>query len=309
MVLFNLVIFVMVIRVLVKHSKRKIKNAKEDKNIKKVLSGTFKTLISIISVMIMFGLSWIFGALSVDKAAIVFQWLFVIFSTSQGFLLFIFFCVIGKEAREEWKKLLTCYRYSEPKKGVAIPSTYSAGTGMKHSRPSTYESSLTSRGNASRTIRRSVGMTEKSESFDSVTAPLDVEEMKLPINDVMDPIKEEMNGHIELKPLDSQLPPQILFRLKRPCYDLIVEQEETVLSSSPKLSVTNSSDQNSLHNPETDHETDPEIDPENNPPEIDPEIDLESNVEIDPESNVEIDPESNPEIDLEIDSNSEITKL
>ena len=106
LVLFNTIVFVLVIRVLIKHSSRKMKGASNSKKIQ----GTFKTLISIMSIMFMFGFQWLFGALTIAEASLVFQWLFVIFSTLQGSFLFIFFVVLGKETRGEWLNVLRIRR-------------------------------------------------------------------------------------------------------------------------------------------------------------------------------------------------------
>ena len=65
-----------------------------------------KTLISITSIMVMYGLSWLFGIFSVSSAAVVVQWFFLVFNSTQGFCLFIFFCIVNKDGREEWKRLL-----------------------------------------------------------------------------------------------------------------------------------------------------------------------------------------------------------
>ena len=226
-----------------KHSKRGIQRAKDDKDAKKVAKATLKTLLSLVSVMLMFGLSWLFGALSVSQAAIVFQWLFVIFNTTQGFWLFVFFCVIGNDAREEWKKLLSCYRYKGGKKSTGASST------GKHRSRVTNETPLTSRKFASATIRRSVGLLEKNESvdLDSSVAPLEMNEMSPAKTNFIDSIIEEdtsliiANGLSKLgyndqpKAQDSQVPPQILFRLKRSNYSLMVEPSERALSASPDL--------------------------------------------------------------------------
>ncbi len=161
--------FVLVARVLLKHSKRNIDRAREDKNLKKVVAATLKTLISIVSVMFMFGLTWLFGALSISGAAIVFQWFFVIFATTQGFCLFIFFCVVGKDAREEWKKLLSCYRYKGSKQ-TTTPSGVSSG--VKHRSSSTKDAPLTSKMINSYTMRRSAGLLGKVD-FDSSVAMSD----------------------------------------------------------------------------------------------------------------------------------------
>ena len=175
---FNLIVFVLVGRVIIKHSKKNMKRAKEEKSTKRHVSAAVKMLVSLISIMLMFGLTWLFGALCISGAAYVFQWLFIISATSQGFLLFIFFCVIGKDAREEWKQLLTCYRY-KPKKQGATPFGVSSGTRTRVY--NTKETSLSSRIMASNTIGRSVASLEKSEpsvsTFNSSVAPLEMSDM------------------------------------------------------------------------------------------------------------------------------------
>ena len=99
--LFNSIVFVLVIRVLMIHSKKKF--GTRDK-------GTVETvkrlLISSFGIMFLFGLSWVFGAFTISAASEVFQYLFTIFTSLQGFFIFFFFCVLGKEARELWLQLL-----------------------------------------------------------------------------------------------------------------------------------------------------------------------------------------------------------
>ena len=106
---FNAVIFVMVISVLVKHAKKsKTKVLSKDSADKKV---TLRLLISITGVMFLFGLTWIFGALTISDASLVFQIFFVLFNAFQGFFIFLFFCVFSREARELWRETLSCGRY------------------------------------------------------------------------------------------------------------------------------------------------------------------------------------------------------
>lgn len=242
-IIFNVIIFVLVARVLIKHSKKSLSRAKDEKEHKKLVIGTLKTLLSVISVMFMFGLTWLFGALSIGAAAIVFQYLFIIFSTFQGFCLFIFFCVIGADAREEWKKLLTCYRYKGPKKSTATPSGVSTGARAKAYNSRETESTRTARFANNNTIRRSVGLLpvpDESSDFDSSVAKLEMSEMTpIKANLIESIIEEDTSliisnglaelGHTEPKLQDSQLPPQVLFRLKRPYYDL-VEQNGSIPS-------------------------------------------------------------------------------
>ncbi|CAH2295696.1 adhesion G- coupled receptor D1 isoform X1 [Pelobates cultripes] len=49
------------------------------------------------------GSSWIFGVLAVNDQAIVFQYLFAIFNSLQGFFIFLFHCLLNSEVRAAFK--------------------------------------------------------------------------------------------------------------------------------------------------------------------------------------------------------------
>ena len=100
---FNLVIFVIVVIVVVK-SNRKRNQATKDKSVKV----TIQTLISIVGIVFLFGLTWLFGAFTVTETSqLPFLILFVVFSSFQGFFVFLFFCVLNKVTRQAWIRLLT----------------------------------------------------------------------------------------------------------------------------------------------------------------------------------------------------------
>ena len=99
MLAFNAVIFVIVIVVLIKHA---LKRSSDHNKI----SGSIQLMINIISVFVLFGLTWIFGALTILKADQVFQIVFTLINSFQGFLIFIFFCALNKEVRLSWLQLL-----------------------------------------------------------------------------------------------------------------------------------------------------------------------------------------------------------
>ena len=96
----------MVIRVIITHSKSKDTSARHTAK---------QLLISVFGITFLFGMSWVFGVFTISDASPVFKYLFAIFTTLQGFFIFIFFCVIGKEGRELWINLLCC--------GCKLPST------------------------------------------------------------------------------------------------------------------------------------------------------------------------------------------
>ena len=71
-------------------------------------------MISISGVMFLFGLTWLFAILTFSAPGLreTFQALFTVFNSFQGFFIFLFFCVFSKEAREYWREVLSCGRYT-----------------------------------------------------------------------------------------------------------------------------------------------------------------------------------------------------
>eukprot|EP00731_Ephydatia_muelleri_P009410 Em0004g1748a len=101
---FNAVIFIVVIAVLIKHAiKRSSGHSKKTHPI--------QLMANIISVIILFGLTWIFGALTIMKAAPTFQIVFTLLNSFQGFLIFIIFCVLKKEIRSSWTQIIKNHGY------------------------------------------------------------------------------------------------------------------------------------------------------------------------------------------------------
>ena len=110
--LFNIVIFVLVIGVIIKQTRYTLDRTKQQIDMKT----TIRLLIGIAKVMFLFGLTWLFGALTVTgfgdaRASTAFQVLFVLCNAFQGFFIFLFFCVLSKEGRESWLELFSCGHY------------------------------------------------------------------------------------------------------------------------------------------------------------------------------------------------------
>lgn len=59
------------------------------------------------------GITWAFALLAVGQATMVFQWLFCIFNSLQGFFIFLFHTLRNEDVRNTWSKKL---RKSIPKK-------------------------------------------------------------------------------------------------------------------------------------------------------------------------------------------------
>lgn len=90
MLFFNTILFVAVIVVLLKH----IYNKSMDKR-----CSTIRLMANIVTIGALFGLTWIFGVFTILKADEAFQIVFTVMNSIQGFLIFIFCCVINRDVQ------------------------------------------------------------------------------------------------------------------------------------------------------------------------------------------------------------------
>ena len=100
--LFNLVVFVIIIIVVIKHNLKKNKRLGKSMTTKDAI----KMLIPLTGVMLLFGLTWIFGVftfISEPGVSYTVQFLFAFFNAFQGFFIFLFFIVFSSESRDAWK--------------------------------------------------------------------------------------------------------------------------------------------------------------------------------------------------------------
>ena len=65
-------------------------------------SGTKMIKISM-SCSCLMGFTWIFGILAWNEANVVFQWLFTISNSLQGFFIFLFHSVRNEDVKKEWR--------------------------------------------------------------------------------------------------------------------------------------------------------------------------------------------------------------
>ncbi|XP_027700035.1 adhesion G-protein coupled receptor D1 isoform X2 [Vombatus ursinus] len=64
----------------------------------------FKLTVKAVAVLLpILGSSWIFGVLAVNNHAIVFQYMFAVFNSLQGFFIFLFHCLLNSEVRAAFK--------------------------------------------------------------------------------------------------------------------------------------------------------------------------------------------------------------
>ena len=80
-------------------------------------ASTVKVIVGLFGVMTLFGIFWIIGIFSINEAAVVFEWLFLLTATFQGIILFFFFGLLN--GHKEWKNLLTCSKERKKRKLIS----------------------------------------------------------------------------------------------------------------------------------------------------------------------------------------------
>jgi hypothetical protein len=110
-IVFNFGIFCMVLRCL-----------KDVRPSRGKLYGTLLMRLRVsFATMVILGLTWSFGALTIGDTRVVFQYLFVIFNSAQGFFIFLVHCLGNPEARRAWRGRKMSHRETEEKTRVERP--------------------------------------------------------------------------------------------------------------------------------------------------------------------------------------------
>nr|XP_006821230.1 PREDICTED: probable G-protein coupled receptor 133-like [Saccoglossus kowalevskii] len=94
-ILINLVVLGMVVRIVINSAK--MQKEKEYDHIKAGVKGALVLLP-------LLGLTWVFGLFAVDEGSLVFQYLFAIFNSLQGFFIFLFQCAFNSEVRAAYQR-------------------------------------------------------------------------------------------------------------------------------------------------------------------------------------------------------------
>ena len=92
---FNMTVFIIVIVILVRHFRKRSKEHNKK-------AGNLQLMANITGIAFLFGLTWLFGAFTAVNADKAFQILFTLANSFQGFLIFIFFCVLNSDVRLAW---------------------------------------------------------------------------------------------------------------------------------------------------------------------------------------------------------------
>ena len=117
-IFFNIIAFVMVIRVLILQKRKRARKSKKEAN----LSSHLRTIASIFSIMIVYGIFWLTGVFSVAEAAVFFMWPFLLLNVSQGIIIFLLIGIFN--TYNEWRSILCKAKKKEAKTSSAISSNF-----------------------------------------------------------------------------------------------------------------------------------------------------------------------------------------
>ncbi|XP_046858708.1 adhesion G-protein coupled receptor D1-like [Xenia sp. Carnegie-2017] len=91
----NTIVLIMVIRKVMNSHK-----VRQQENIEKVKKGVRATIV----LLPILGLTWVFGLIAINDETVFFRYLFAIFDSAQGLLIFLFHCALNKQMREAVQK-------------------------------------------------------------------------------------------------------------------------------------------------------------------------------------------------------------
>jgi hypothetical protein len=104
----NSVVFVMVARVILKPRFTGQVATNKDTITPAQVRGAF-------TVMILLGVTWVFGSFMINEAKYVFNYIFTTLNSLQGFLIFVFRCLWNPEARMAWVLLIKTGQFKRRK--------------------------------------------------------------------------------------------------------------------------------------------------------------------------------------------------
>ena len=101
---FNLIIFFLAFILILRYTSKQYSSTDKAKKRRAAIRAIF----TILTVMLIFGLTWVFGAFTVLRTADYLDYLFVIFNSFQGLFIFLIFVVFAKETRDLWLQTCGC---------------------------------------------------------------------------------------------------------------------------------------------------------------------------------------------------------
>ncbi|XP_046351853.2 uncharacterized protein LOC124132157 isoform X2 [Haliotis rufescens] len=98
-IISNIVLYIMVVVNICRKSSAAVRSTQADRD-RMIVNVRASCLC-----FVLLGLSWVFGYMAIADARVVFQYIFTITNSIQGFLIFILFIARNKEVRDSWRKM------------------------------------------------------------------------------------------------------------------------------------------------------------------------------------------------------------
>ncbi|XP_076077318.1 uncharacterized protein LOC143047880 [Mytilus galloprovincialis] len=125
-ILINFVILILVMKKITSDKTRPSQAKKKKTTTEQVKAGIRKVCI----ILPLFGVTWVLGAFSINEETVVFQYLFAVFNSLQGFFIFLMNIVLDKQVREGIHKIRkqkadksSTYSQKNTTKESSVPST------------------------------------------------------------------------------------------------------------------------------------------------------------------------------------------
>ena len=100
-IVFNIIMFMIGMRALIKSTREKTMRGG-----RRYTRPIVELIVGVCLLMVLFGVGWLFCVLTIDKVSKVFEYVFVFLNVFQGFFIFVFICLLGKDGRNFWMGLI-----------------------------------------------------------------------------------------------------------------------------------------------------------------------------------------------------------
>ncbi|XP_033108719.1 CD97 antigen-like [Anneissia japonica] len=98
-IMFNTAILIMTLRTIYIKSRSRLPRSEQKQN-----ESTLKTVKATLFLVPVFGVTWVFGPFAISKESRIFEYLFDILNCLQGLAIFIVYCLLDVEVREQFTK-------------------------------------------------------------------------------------------------------------------------------------------------------------------------------------------------------------
>ena len=124
-----------------------------------------KKLRIVFTCSVLMGTTWVLGVFAFGELTFTFQLLFTIFNSLQGTFIFIFYCLLNKDAQNEWKRVFGCAERTYITSSGVVSS---GGHVRKKSGKRARKEKIKDSDNADDTVKGSTQLTELSKGKDVI---------------------------------------------------------------------------------------------------------------------------------------------